>query len=189
MQTFVMLTRLTPEAVRSPRALEELERRVTQHVRDACPHVEWIGSYAVLGPYDYVDIFRAPNLDTATKVSAIVRTYGHAQTETWAPRSGTTSRKSSALSRKRLPRLPPDAWERTSRPGQGRSDCRMPHYDNLVCLKIAGRRRRIRRCQNFVELDLLHLSRLVPWIDCLAEMASKNSTVGPLVHDAIAPRP
>ena len=84
MQTFVMLTRLTPEAVRSPRALEELERRVTQHVRDACPHVEWIGSYAVLGPYDYVDIFRAPNLDTATKVSAIVRTYGHAQTETWA---------------------------------------------------------------------------------------------------------
>ena len=79
MQTFVMLTCLTSEAVRSPRALEELER--TQHVRDACPHGEWIGSYAVLGPYDYVDIFRAPNLDTATKVSAIVRTYGHAQTE------------------------------------------------------------------------------------------------------------
>jgi uncharacterized protein with GYD domain len=84
MQTFVMLTRLTPEAVRSPRALEELERKAAEHVRDACPHVEWVGSYATLGPYDYVDVFRAPNLDTATKVSTIVRTYGHAQTETWA---------------------------------------------------------------------------------------------------------
>ena len=84
MQTFIMLTRLTPEAVRSPRALEDLERKVAEHVRTACPHVEWVGSYAVLGPYDYVDIFRAPDLDTATKVSTVVRTYGHAQTETWA---------------------------------------------------------------------------------------------------------
>jgi uncharacterized protein with GYD domain len=84
MQTFVMLTRLTPEAVRSPRALEDLERNVAEHVRMACPHVEWVGSYAVLGPYDYVDIFRAPDLDTATKVPTVVRTYGHAKTETWA---------------------------------------------------------------------------------------------------------
>ena len=57
---------------------------MAEHVSAACPHVEWVGSYAVLGPYDYVDIFHAPNLDTATKVSTIVRTYGHAQTETWA---------------------------------------------------------------------------------------------------------
>jgi uncharacterized protein with GYD domain len=84
MQTFVMLTRLTPEAVRSPRALEDLERKVSAHVKASCPGVEWVGSYAVLGPYDYIDIFRAPDLDTASKVSAVVRTYGHAQTETWA---------------------------------------------------------------------------------------------------------
>ena len=84
MQTFIMLTRLTPEAVRSPRALEDLERKVAEHVRATCPGVEWVGSYAVLGPYDYVDIFHAPDLDTASKVSTVVRTYGHAQTETWA---------------------------------------------------------------------------------------------------------
>jgi hypothetical protein len=45
MQTFVMLTRLTPEAVRSPRALEDLERKVADHVRDACP--TWSGSAAM----------------------------------------------------------------------------------------------------------------------------------------------
>lgn len=84
MQTFIMLTRLAPGAIQSPRALEELEGRVMKHIRDTCKGVEWLGSYAVLGPCDYLDIFKAPDLDTASKVSTLVRTYGHAQTEIWA---------------------------------------------------------------------------------------------------------
>ncbi len=84
MQTFVMLTRLAPGAVQSPRALEELEGRVMKQIRETCKDVEWIGSYAILGPCDYLDIFKAPDLDTASKVSTVVRTYGHAQTEIWA---------------------------------------------------------------------------------------------------------
>ncbi|MGE5200950.1 MAG: GYD domain-containing protein [Acidobacteriota bacterium] len=84
MDTFIMLTRLAPTAARSPKALEELERRVMQRIRESCPGVEWLGSYAVLGPCDYVDISKARDLDTASKVSALVRTYGHAHTEVWA---------------------------------------------------------------------------------------------------------
>ena len=84
MQTFIMLTRLAPTAVQSPKSLEELERTVMRHIRESCAGVEWLGSYAVLGPCDYLDIFRANDMDTASKVSAIVRTYGHAQTEIWA---------------------------------------------------------------------------------------------------------
>lgn len=84
MPTFVMLTRLSPEAARSPTALEDLERQVMERVRKECPDVEWAGSYAILGPCDYLDIFRANDIETATKVSTLVRTFGHASTEIWA---------------------------------------------------------------------------------------------------------
>ena len=83
MQTFIMLTRLTPGSLQSPRSLEELERQAVDHIRTGCPDVEWVGSYAVLGPCDYVYVFRAPDCDVAAKVSAIVRSYGHANTEIW----------------------------------------------------------------------------------------------------------
>lgn len=84
MLTFVMLTRLSPDAVRSPQTLEELERNAMERVRKECPEVEWISSYAILGPCDYLDIFRTKDVETAAKVSTLVRTFGHAQTEIWS---------------------------------------------------------------------------------------------------------
>jgi uncharacterized protein with GYD domain len=83
MPTFIMLTRLNADAVRSPRGLEQLERQAMESVRKECPGIEWLGSYAVLGPYDYLDIFLADDLETATRVSTLIRTFGHAHTETW----------------------------------------------------------------------------------------------------------
>ena len=83
MLTFIMLTRLSPEAARSPQALEQLERKAMERIRKECPNVEWICSYAVLGPYDYLDVFRASDVETASKISTLIRTLGHAQTEIW----------------------------------------------------------------------------------------------------------
>jgi len=80
---FVMLTRLSPDAVRSPRSLEELEKKVMDRVREQCPDVEWIQNLAVLGPCDYLDVFRAPDQETAFRVATIIRSFGHAGTEVW----------------------------------------------------------------------------------------------------------
>jgi uncharacterized protein with GYD domain len=83
MATFVMLTRLTPDAVKSPGDLKLLEKQVAERVRKDCPQVKWLANYAILGPYDYLDLFDAPDAETAAKVVMIVRSFGHAQTETW----------------------------------------------------------------------------------------------------------
>jgi uncharacterized protein with GYD domain len=83
MPTYVVLTRLTPEAVKTPGELKRLERAVAEHVRKDCPQVKWVANYAILGPCDYLDIFEAPDEITASKVVAVIRSYGHAHTETW----------------------------------------------------------------------------------------------------------
>ena len=84
MPTFIMLTHLSPNALKAPQSLEELERQAVQKIKTECPQVEWVHNYAVLGKYDYLDIFNAPDIDTAMKVSTIVRTFGHAHTEVMA---------------------------------------------------------------------------------------------------------
>ncbi|MGE5621629.1 MAG: GYD domain-containing protein [Bacillota bacterium] len=83
MQLFVMLTRLSPEALKSPASMEDFEKRAVDHIEKECPDVKWLNSYALLGPYDYLDIFSAPDIDAALKVSAMIRTFGRAHSEIW----------------------------------------------------------------------------------------------------------
>lgn len=84
MPTFVMLTRLSPDALRSPESLEELERQAMARIRTECPEVEWVHNFAILGGCDYLDIFCAPSIESAMKVATIIRTFGHASTEVWS---------------------------------------------------------------------------------------------------------
>lgn len=83
MATYVMLTRVSPDALKGPQAFETLGRDVAGRLEKDCPEVRWISSYSVLGPYDYVDVFEAPDESSATKVALIVRSFGHATTEIW----------------------------------------------------------------------------------------------------------
>jgi uncharacterized protein with GYD domain len=81
--TYMMLTRLSPEALTRPGSVADLNQKVEDRIRQECPGVKWIANYAVLGPCDYVDIFEAPDTDAATRVALLVRSFGHATTETW----------------------------------------------------------------------------------------------------------
>lgn len=89
MPTFVMLTRLAHGSLTSPSSLEDLERKVMDRIRSEIPGVEWRLNLAVLGPYDYLDVFEAPDNDTALKVATVIRTTGHALTEVWPAKDWT----------------------------------------------------------------------------------------------------
>jgi uncharacterized protein with GYD domain len=52
-------------------------------VRQKVPNVKWIAHYAILGPYDFLDIFEANNEQEAAKVSLISRSAGADFAESW----------------------------------------------------------------------------------------------------------
>jgi uncharacterized protein with GYD domain len=83
MGTYIMLTRLSPDALKKPESVGDLNKQAEERIKKECPGVKWLANYAVLGPCDYVDIFEAPDSEAATKVALLIRSFGHATTETW----------------------------------------------------------------------------------------------------------
>jgi uncharacterized protein with GYD domain len=83
MAHYIMLTRLSHDALKSPSSLAELSREVSERIGAECSSVKWQASYAAMGLADYVDIFEAPDNEIAMKVATIIRTFGHATTEIW----------------------------------------------------------------------------------------------------------
>ena len=84
MPTYVMLTRISPTNLSEPKSFAALERETVDRLRSDVPELEWVLNLSTLGSYDYLDVFRAPDNTSAMKVSAIVRSFGHAQVEIWA---------------------------------------------------------------------------------------------------------
>ena len=52
-------------------------------VKEKCPDVKFINHYALLGPYDFLDIYEAPNEEVAAKVSMISLALGAEIAESW----------------------------------------------------------------------------------------------------------
>ncbi len=71
MQTYILLTKLSPELSRQVKNRAKLGRAWLDQVKEKCPEVNFISHYALLGAYDFIDIYEAPDEDTAAKVSMI----------------------------------------------------------------------------------------------------------------------
>ncbi len=52
-------------------------------VRDKVPNIKWIAHYAILGPYDFLDIFEVKDELEAAKVSLLSRSAGATFAESW----------------------------------------------------------------------------------------------------------
>jgi uncharacterized protein with GYD domain len=83
MQTYILMTKLSPELAQQVKDRAKLGRAWLDQVKQKCPEVKFIAHYALLGPYDFLDIYEAPDADTAAKVSMISLSNGAFQAESW----------------------------------------------------------------------------------------------------------
>lgn len=84
MRTFLLMTKLSPEVSSRLRDRAKIGRAWLDEVREKCPEVKFIAHYALLGSYDFVDIYEAPDEETAAKVSMISMANGAFQAESWS---------------------------------------------------------------------------------------------------------
>lgn len=83
MNTYVLMTKLSPEAEMRIKDRASQGRKWLEQVKQKCPEVKFLHHYALLGPYDFLDIYEAPDEETAAKVAMISLQKGAFQAESW----------------------------------------------------------------------------------------------------------
>ena len=78
---YILLTKLSPAGLSDPNTRETMGRDWLATVKEKCPEVKWIDHYALIGAYDFMDIYDAPNEETAMKVSMITMSKGAVSAE------------------------------------------------------------------------------------------------------------
>ena len=83
MPKFVLMTRLRPESLHDAKGRRAAGKAWLEKVRSVCPEVKWLDHYALLGPYDFMDVYDAPDVETAHRISLISRAEGALTAESW----------------------------------------------------------------------------------------------------------
>ena len=84
MATYILLTKLSASGLGTPRNREQMGRKWFNEVKKKCPEVKWIDHFALLGPFDFMDIYEAPDEHVAARVSMITMAKGAVKAETWS---------------------------------------------------------------------------------------------------------
>ncbi len=83
MATYILVTKFSPELMKDIKKREELGERWRAAVKKNCPSVVFKDHYAILGRYDFLDIFEAENEEEAAKVALISMQHGASFAESW----------------------------------------------------------------------------------------------------------
>ena len=83
MATYVLMTTLSPDVTRNMPNREEVGKQWKERISSKVPEGKGICHYALLGPYDFLDIYEAPNEEAAAKVSMISLSLGALRAESW----------------------------------------------------------------------------------------------------------
>jgi uncharacterized protein with GYD domain len=71
MKTYILMTKLSPEVSNKMKERAKIGRYWLDQVKEKCPDVRFTAHYALLGSYDFMDIYEAPDDEVAAKVSLI----------------------------------------------------------------------------------------------------------------------
>ncbi len=82
MATYIILSRVSPEAFTDPAGFRQLARAVSATIKEECPDVTWKASYSTLGRFDVVDIVESEDPKQLERAAVIIRSIGHSITET-----------------------------------------------------------------------------------------------------------
>lgn len=83
MPTYILLTKLSPDLSKQMKDRAQLGRTWLDQVKETCPEVKFLAHYALLGQFDFLDIYEAPDEETAAKVSLISLKSGAFLAESW----------------------------------------------------------------------------------------------------------
>ena len=89
MKTFVMMTKMSSRDAHLIELGAKLQDRARnnrswmEQITQKCPEVHFKAHYAILGYWDFMDIYEAPDEETAAKVSMICRAFGAHEVESW----------------------------------------------------------------------------------------------------------
>jgi len=70
MQTYILFTKLSQEVLQQMKNRKQIGHNWMEKVKEKCPEVKFLSHYALLGDYDFLDIYEAPDDEMAAKVKA-----------------------------------------------------------------------------------------------------------------------
>ena len=82
MPIFILLSKILRTSATDVGAMADMDERFDKLLAEHHPEVKRLASYALLGPWDFMHIFEAPEAAIAAKVALLADVFGASETQT-----------------------------------------------------------------------------------------------------------